>query len=117
VKAAPRADWIAALAAECERTSQGKAAKRLGVSGAVVNQALRGNYCGRLDRLEQRVRGELMASTLVCPELGTISTKQCQDEQATPYHTASRMRVAVYRACRAGCANFKGEASPQGGPR
>src|SRR6266571_366108 len=56
--------WILALAEECDRSSQGKAAKRLGVSTTVVNQALQNLYEGRLDRFEQRVRGELMRETV-----------------------------------------------------
>lgn len=105
--------WIDALAAECARTSQSATARRLGVSGAMVNQALKGSYRGRLDRLERRVRGELMQDTALCPVLGLISTRQCEDEQAQPFSTASRLRVAVYRACRDGCPNFRIKTDPR----
>ena len=104
---AKRSEWIAALAAECARTSQAAAARRLGVSGAMVSQVLKGRYTGRLDRLERRVRGELLQGTAICPVLGRISTKQCEDEQSQPFSTASRLRAAVYRACRDGCPNFR----------
>jgi hypothetical protein len=101
-------DWVLALAAECDRTSQGRAARRLGISAAVVNQLLRGRYEGNVARMEERVRGELMRATCTCPVLGEISTRRCQDEQAAPFSVSSRLRVAIYRACRSGCPNYKG---------
>ena len=105
----PTADWIQVLTQECERTSQAKVAERIGVSGAVVNQVLRGRYKGRLDRVEARVRGEFMREVVACPVLGEISTRQCQDEQRRPFMTTNWMRGAVYRACRDGCPNYRGE--------
>lgn len=100
-------DWIKALAAECDRTSQGATAKRLGVSGAMVNQVLKHAYKGRYDGLESRVKGELLAETVHCPVLGEISTRQCLDEQAKPYANTNRQRVAVFKACRSGCPNYR----------
>jgi hypothetical protein len=73
----------------------------------VISLALKGRYTGRLDRLERRVRGELLKDTVICPVLGRISTKRCEDEQQQPFSTTSRLRVAVYRACRDGCPNFR----------
>lgn len=99
--------WVQALAAECDRTSQAKAAERLGVSGAMVNQVLKHVYKGRYDGLESRVKGELLAETVRCPVLGEISTRQCLDEQVKPYANTNRMRVAVYKACRSGCPNYR----------
>ena len=101
-------EWIVVLAAACDSSSQAAIARRLNVSGAQVNQVLRHSYQGRLDRIERRVRGELMRDTAICPVLGRISTKQCEDEQQQPFSTSSRLRVAVYHACRGGCPNFKG---------
>ena len=104
-------DWIAVLRAECERegSSQGKVAKRLGRSGAVINQVLRGSYKGDLAGIEARVRGEFMKGIVTCPVLGTISSRDCQDHQQRPFSAASWLRVAIYRACRAGCPNFRGQ--------
>ena len=93
-------EWILTLAEECDRTSQGKAAARLGVkSPAIVNQALQNKYSGRMDRLEERVRGELMNKVLACPVLGEISARRCLDEQARPFTSSNALRLRLNRAC------------------
>lgn len=93
-------EWVLMLAEECDRTSQGKAAARLGVkSPAIVNQALQNKYTGRMDRLEERVRGELMNKVLACPVLGEISARRCLDEQARPFTSSNALRLRVKRAC------------------
>lgn len=96
-------EWIDALRAECERTSQTRTAKRLGVSPSMVNQVLGGSYKGNIARLETLVRGELMAETVECPVMGEITKRQCQDAQERPFAATNPMRVAVYKACRSGC--------------
>lgn len=53
-------EWILALAEECDLTSQGQTARRLGVSPAVVNQVLQRKYKGRYDLVEARIRGKLL---------------------------------------------------------
>lgn len=92
--------WIIALADECDRTGQSRAAERLNVSAAMVNQALQNAYKGRLDRLEERVRGEFMRETHVCPVLGAISKMDCMEHQARKYSPTNPMRVKLHRACR-----------------
>lgn len=92
-------EWIVVLAEECDRTGQTKAAKRLGTSSAVVNQALQNKYPGRMDTLEQRVRGELMNKVLACPVLGEISARRCLDEQARPFLSSNALRLRLTRAC------------------
>ena len=92
--------WIVALATECDRTGQSKAAERLNVSAAMVNQALQNAYKGRLDRLEERVRGELMRETHTCPVLGPISKMDCMEHQNRKYSPTNPMRVKLHRACR-----------------
>jgi len=106
-------DWVIALAVECDRTNQTRTGELLGVSGALVNQVLRAAYGmngkpGRLDLFAQRVRGELLKETVNCPVLRVISARRCLDEQAKPYANTNPLRVQVYKACRAGCPNFKG---------
>lgn len=97
-------DWIVALAAECDRTSQGQCAERLGISSAAVNQVLGNAYKGRMDRVEQRVRGELMRETVTCPVLGEISRRDCLDYQARKFRPTNPLRVQLYTACPA-CPN------------
>lgn len=96
-------DWIEALAGACDLAkSQGQVAERLGISAAAVNQVLGNSYKGRLDRVEQRVRGELMKQTVICPVLGEISTRDCLDHQARsikPFHATNPLRVRLHQAC------------------
>lgn len=106
---AAEADWIAALRVQCKRTSQGKVARVLGISSAVVNQLLRGRYDHDTGRLEVRVRGEFMRAVVTCPVLGEISTRRCQDEQARPFSAMSPITADLYQACRGGCPNFTGK--------
>lgn len=93
-------DWVAVLARACDRASQGKVAKRLGVSAAVVNQVLGNAYKGRLDRVEARVRGELMRETVICPVLGEITKRDCLDHQARKFVATNPMRVRLWQACK-----------------
>lgn len=92
-------DWVLTLAEECDRTSQGRAADKLGVSSTMVNLALQNAYTGRLDLLEERVRGELLHKVLACPVLGEISTRRCLDEQARPFVSSNALRLRLSRAC------------------
>jgi len=104
------AEWLLALAEECDRPgqSQGKVSERLGVSPAVVNQALKNAYKGRLDRLEERVRGELMREVVGCPILGEISKRACLDHQGRKYSATNPLRVKLFSACKT-CPNRRPE--------
>jgi hypothetical protein len=97
-QAAP--EWVVVLAQACDASSQVQVGKRLGVSGSLVNQIVHNRYSAGLDRIEQRVRGELMAETVDCPVLGEISTRRCLDEQQRPFASTNPLRVQLYRACR-----------------
>ena len=93
-------DWIVALAGACDLSkSQGQVAERLGISAAAVNQVLGNSYKGRLDRIEQRVRGELMRKTVACPVLGEISTRDCLDHQARKFRATNPLRVRLHQTC------------------
>lgn len=92
-------EWIMVLAEACDRASQSAIAVRLGVSSATVNRALVRAYAGRLDRLEARVRGELMGTTVSCPVLGEITRRRCADAQARPYAPTNDLRIELRRAC------------------
>lgn len=92
-------DWIVALAAACDASSQGKVAKQLGCSAAVVNQALGNVYKGRLGGIEARVRGEYMKAVVECPVLGEISTRDCIANQTLKFRPTNPLRVALRRAC------------------
>lgn len=94
------ADWIDVLGAECAHASQAKLAKRLGVSAAMINQVLRGRYTGNTANLEQRVRGELMRETVICPVLGETSKRDCLDAQSRPFAATNPQRVQLFTACK-----------------
>ncbi|MCC7546157.1 MAG: winged helix-turn-helix domain-containing protein [Burkholderiales bacterium] len=102
-------DWVLLMAQACDRSSQAAVAKRLGVSSAMVNQALKRTYTGSYTTLEARVRGELMGKTHTCPVLGEITTRQCLDEQARGYAPTNPSRIAIFIACRRPCPHFKGK--------
>lgn len=97
-------EWIITLAQSCDGSSQAAVARQLGVSGAMINQALRNTYTGRMDKLEQRVRGDLMNERVTCPVLGDITKRRCIDEQSREYAATNALRVELRRACPR-CAN------------
>jgi len=105
-KAAP--EWVIVLAEACDARggSQTAVAARLNISGSAVSQVLGNTYIGRLDRIEQRVRGELMKQCVACPVLGEITKRRCMDEQSrTQFAPTNAVRVELRRACPR-CPNF-----------
>lgn len=86
--------------------SQTKVAAELGVSVAVVSTLLKDKYQGNVQSMEQRIRGQYMAQTVVCPVQGTLSAKSCLDNQALPQAFTNPMRAALGRACKQ-CPNRK----------
>lgn len=92
-------DWVAALRAEAQRTSQVKAGARLSVSGSTVNQVLKGVYRGDLARIQGLVEGELMHATVDCPVLGELPRNRCLENQRRPLAATNPTRVALYHAC------------------
>lgn len=102
-------DALNALRKLCVSTSQAVVARRLGVSDAAISGALKGRYIGNVERLAERVRGELLNAKVICPVLGEITTRICQDEREKPFHTANPQRIRIWRACQT-CPN-----NPKGG--
>lgn len=107
-------DWIASLAAEATRTSQAAVAKRLDRSGAIVSQVLRRAYAADYGRIEERVRGVLMAGQVTCPGLGEIPMQACQDWRAKAAHFAigNPTRVRMFHACNR-CPRHKTPSTPE----
>ena len=104
-------DALDALRDLCKVCTQAQVARQLGVSDAAISSALRGRYIGNVERLAERIRGQLLNATVSCPVLGTITTRICQDEREKPFHAANPLRVQLYRTCKS-CpnnpSNFKG---------
>lgn len=92
-------EWVLVLADMCDAKSQAVVARSLGVSATMINQALRNSYAGRLDKLEQRVRGTFMNESLNCPVLGEITKRRCIDEQTRPFAPSNCLRIELRHAC------------------
>ncbi len=93
--------WLQALRAEVARTSQARVAERLKISEATVSQVLSGNYKANTQRIERRVRGELMGEVVECRVLYDISLRVCQDTQERPRGAGSNPQLQqCFSACR-----------------
>jgi hypothetical protein len=96
-------DWVAALAAECDRTSGGKVALLIDYSPAVISQVLAGKYRGSMPAVASKVRAALLAETVDCPALGVIDLACCLEwrEKAKDYQPTSSLRGWMLDACNA----------------
>ncbi len=103
----PMPDWIAELAALADREGLIGAEKRIGYSRSAVSVVLNGKYRGDLGRVEEMVRGALMAANVDCPVLGEIGRDRCLNEQNEPFRATSAFRAQLYHACRNGCPNAR----------
>lgn len=94
-------DWLEILRREVEASSQSAVARRLGVSTAMVSQALRGLYKASTTRLEALVIGTFGEDiTVDCPVCGEIPLRRCAQEQRRKFSVHSPQRVALSVACR-----------------
>lgn len=98
------ADALQALKSACEATSQAAVARKLKLSDATISSALKGRYIGNVERIAERIRGELLKATVPCPVLGEITSRICQDEREKPFQAVNPQRVRLYRACQS-CPN------------
>lgn len=80
-------NWLGALRAEVERTSQARAAMLIGVSPATVSQVLSGNYGADTTRIARRVRGAILREEVECPSAMQMPLHVCQMIQDKPNHT------------------------------
>jgi hypothetical protein len=101
-------DWVIALAELADRKRLKGAGDAIGYSGSLVSTVLSNTYQGDVDKVRQKVMGELLGETVQCPGLGRpMSRKTCLDWQDKPNAPTSSLRARMYRACRAGCPNFR----------
>lgn len=96
----PPAVKAALQAAVTRFNSQTKVAEALGVSSAVISTLLKDKYPGSVNAMEERIRGEFMAETLLCPVMGTLGKRSCLDNQALPMAFTNPVRAALGRACK-----------------
>lgn len=97
---APLPDWLDELARFADASDLGVAGERIGYSRSAVSTVISGKYQGDLARVEQMVRGALMALTVECPILGDIGRDQCLTEQKEPFRATSRHRAQLFHACK-----------------
>lgn len=112
-----RHDWLTALRAACERSSQARVAEKLGVSDTTLSQVLSGTYRASTLRIERRVRGVLLGETCQCPVMYDPPLHLCQQVQERKFEQIANPQYAqAWLACRglgrfesAGpCPNFNG---------
>lgn len=103
-------DWVEAMALACERTTQGKVARALDRSAAVISQVLTRTYPASMDRIEERVRGVYLNGQVLCPAKGELPTQHCQDwrDKAREFRMGNPERTQMYRACRQ-CPRYRQE--------
>lgn len=101
-------DWVEVLAAKADSLGLKGAAKTVGYSYSAVSMVLNAK-AEKLDiaRVEQMVRGALMAAIVDCPVMGEIGRDRCLDEQKQEFRSTSSMRAQLYYACRNGCPHFR----------
>jgi hypothetical protein len=94
-------DWVEALVAECERSSQSKVAKALGYSPSVVSDTLRNRYPGDMQKVEDIIRGKFLSGTRDCPFIGSIALDVCVkwQERAGSDDLINTLHTRMRRAC------------------
>ena len=101
------ADVKAALQGAVNQSgSQAKVAESLRVSTAVISTLLNDKYPGNVELMAQRIRGQYMHATVMCPVMGTLGKHNCLDNQAMPVAFTNPLRAALGRACKT-CINRK----------
>lgn len=91
---------VEALAIACNAATASGVAARIGYSAAVVSQVLARKYPGDITAVFARIRGALMAETLICPVLGEIGTDRCLSEQKRPFAATNSTRARLFHACK-----------------
>ncbi|MBC7168709.1 hypothetical protein [Phenylobacterium sp.] len=96
-------DWVLVLAQEADRTSQGKAAAKVGYSPATVSYVLGNRYTGDLGAVSAKVEAALMNGKITCPEMGEMSLAQCLEwrDRAGTFAPTSSLRRVMFEACNA----------------
>lgn len=100
-------EWMRVLRAAVNREGMKAVAGKINRSKSAISGVLSGKYKAGTKRFEECVRGALMNKRIDCPVLGEIPPGECQDWQDKPFAATNPERVAVYRACRNGCKNYR----------
>lgn len=98
-------DWVEELASYADGHGLKSAGTVISYSPATVSQVISNSYRGDLARVEEMVRGALMAVNVTCPVLGEIGRNACLSHQKAPLSTASPSSVRLFHACRGKCSH------------
>jgi len=94
--------WMVLLRGAVERAGSIQAvADLIGYSRTAVSLVLNGKYGKSTEALALAVMTGL--DQVICPVLGDLPGPDCLRNQTAPFSAANPQRVALYRACRAGC--------------
>lgn len=95
-------NWVLKMAEDCNRTSQSKVGRRLGVSASLVSQTISRKYPGDMTRIRELAQGEYERATVPCPVLGEIAPLACRRWQAKAerLRTGNNQNARMFRACR-----------------
>lgn len=104
---APAPEWVSRLAEEADRSSLAAVAKRVNYSAPTVSQVISNSYPGKIAKVEEMVRGALMAAVVNCPVKGEMGRDVCLRWQDKPFAATSPDRTRMYQACRSGCPHSK----------
>lgn len=101
-------DWVLGIAFECNKSSQSKVAKQLGVSVTQVSQVVGNKYGGSLVGIETAYRGFFGSESVLCPVLGKLAVDKCQSwsKRAPTLKSNNRLNTLIRRACE-NCAHNK----------
>lgn len=94
-------DWVAALALECDATSQSAVARRLNRSAPALSQIIRKKYPGDLSAFEDLFKGAFLSGRVECPALGLLPLNECRDwrDKSRVFVNVNALRVRMFRAC------------------
>jgi len=93
-------DYMQLLRKAVDDHGQAEVARTIGYSASAVNQAIKGTYRGRLDKLLRRVAENYGNARVLCPVLGEITMRRCARERRKPACATSPLRARLYAACR-----------------
>jgi hypothetical protein len=94
--------WMVLLRGAVERAPSMQAvAEQIGYSRTTVSLVLAGKYGKSTEAIALAVM--TLLDQVICPVLGDLPGPDCLRNQNAPFSAANPQRVALYRACRAGC--------------
>ncbi|WP_041529055.1 hypothetical protein [Pelagibacterium halotolerans] len=93
-------DWIVELAVLVDQVGLKAAGARVGYSAGAISQVINRKYAGDIGAVEREVRAAVLAPTVECPVLDTISREDCLSYQAKPFSSASARSALLHHACK-----------------